>query len=51
MNVTDVTKVYFKGTAKEKSKLKQDKALINPGLEKSKIIVERKALMKEFDPR
>ena len=38
-----------KGITKQKFKLRQDKTLIKPILNMSKVVAERKTFMKEFD--
>ena len=50
MNGNDVTKEHYQRTIKQRYKLEYVKTLINPGLEKSKVVTGRKILMREFDP-
>ena len=51
MKGKDITKMYYKGTTKQKSKQRQSKAFINFGLYKSEGAAETKRIMREFDPQ
>ena len=50
MKGKDIIKVHYKGTTKQKSKLRQGKAF-TPDFKNSKVVAEKETLMKEYNPQ